>query len=228
MTIFEYLKSPHPWFDTGNYTSWQIALFLIGALLWVVAYIDTIRDITRKKTLNIPLIAICLNFGFEVTTSFTFVPNMGKALVMAYWAWMVLDIFIVISMFRYGFKQIRIQYLLKNLTPFLILGLLTGFLTQFFFIPRYDLPMAPLAGYIINLVMSVCFIYLVFIPDYDGNSLVTAWTKFLGTGLISIMFFTKYPENHFLTSLYVFTAIFDVLYIYLLYKTNSVQREKAA
>lgn len=228
MTIFEYLKSSHPWFDTGNYTSWQIALFLTGALLWVVAYLDTIRDITRKKTLNIPLIAICLNFGFEVTTSFAFVPDMGKALVMAYWAWMVLDVFIVRSMFRYGFKQIRIPYLAKYLTPFLLLGILTGFFTQFFFIPKYDLPMAPLAGYIINLVMSVCFIYLIFIPDYTGNSLVTAWTKCLGTGLISIMFFTKYPENNFLTSLYIFTAIFDILYICLLYRLKPSSNDKTA
>ncbi len=217
MTIFEYLKSSHPWFDTGNYAPYQIALFLIGALLWVATYIDTIRDVTRKQTINIPLIAICLNFGYEVTTSFTFVPNMGKALVMAYWAWMLLDIFIVISMFRYGYKQIRVDYFVKHLTPFLILGIAAGFFTQFFFIPQYDLPMAPLAGYIINLIMSVCFVYLVFIPGYEGNSLVTAWTKFLGTGLISIMFLTKYPENHFLTSLYIFTAIFDLIYIYLLY-----------
>ncbi|TAN15888.1 MAG: hypothetical protein EPN37_08875 [Chitinophagaceae bacterium] len=227
MTIFEYFRSPHPWFDTGNYAPYQIVLFLTGALLWVGVYVDTIKSITKKRTLNIPLIAICLNFGFEVTTSFTFVPDMGNVLVMAYWAWMILDIFIVISMFKYGYKQIRINYILKNLTSFLILGLLAGFFTQFFFIHRYDLPMAPLAGYMINLVMSVCFIYLVFIPGYEGNSLVTAWAKFLGTGLISIMFFTKYPDNNFLTSLYVFTAIFDISYIYLLYKVKITLREKA-
>ncbi|HVB02595.1 MAG TPA: hypothetical protein VNE41_02625 [Chitinophagaceae bacterium] len=222
MTIFEYLKTDHPWLDNTRYANYQIALFLSGAILWIFTYIDTIRDITRKKTINIPLIAICFNFGYEVTTSFAFVPNMGKVLVMAYWSWMVLDIFIVYSMFRFGVKQIRIKQIASHITLYLFLGVSAGFLIQFFFIPRYDLPMAPLAGYIINLLMSVSFIYLVFIPGYQGNSLVTGWTKFLGTALISIMFQTKYPENHFLTVLYIFTALFDILYIRLLYQQRKL------
>jgi len=150
MTIFEYLKTDHPWLDNTRYANYQIALFLSGAILWIFTYIDTIRDITRKKTINIPLIAICFNFGYEVTTSFAFVPNMGKVLVMAYWSWMVLDIFIVYSMFRFGVKQIRIKQIASHITLYLFLGVSAGFLIQFFFIPRYDLPMAPLAGYIIS------------------------------------------------------------------------------
>lgn len=228
MNIFDYLKGPHPWLDTSLYTPVQIALFLSGAVLWILVYIDTIRDILHKKTLNIPLIAICFNFGYEITTSFTFVPNMGKALVMAYWAWMVLDIFIFVSAFRYGSRQIRNSYFARNLSGFLLLGLAVGFFTQYFFIHAYDLPMAPLAGYIINLIMSACFLYLVFIPGFQGNSLLTAWGKFLGTGMISIMFQLKYPQNHFLSSLYIFTAVFDIIYIYLLYQKNLIPHEGAA
>lgn len=216
-TIFEYLKEAHPWFDTTHYTEFQIALFLTGALLWIVVYLDTIKEITRKKSVNIPLIAVCFNFGFEVTTSFTFVPDMGKALVAAYWAWMLLDIFIVVATFKYGFKQIQIKNIANRLTAFLVLGFAVGFFTQLFFINEYDLPMAPLAGYIISVIMSAAFIYLLFIPGYEGNSLTTAWCKFIGNALISIMFQLKYPDNHFLTSLYIFTAIIDCVYIYLLY-----------
>jgi glycerol uptake facilitator-like aquaporin len=60
MTIFEYLKEPHPWLDTSNYTVTQIVLFFIGSLLWLVCYADTLWDIKHKKTLNIPLAAILL------------------------------------------------------------------------------------------------------------------------------------------------------------------------
>ena len=77
MTIWEYLKDPHPWFDTTNYEPFQIALFLAGAVLWIVVYIVVIRDIVKLKVVALQLVALCLNFGFEVTTSFFFVPDMG-------------------------------------------------------------------------------------------------------------------------------------------------------
>lgn len=218
MTIWEYIKDPHPWFDTTNYEPFQIALFLAGALLWVLVYIVVIRNIVKLKVVAIPLVAICLNFGFEVTTSFFFVPDMGKALVVAYWAWMLLDVFIVYFMFRYGWKQIRVE-MIKDALPWLLpVGVLMGLLLQYFFITTYDLPMAPLSGYIISLVMTMLFVGLVFGPGEQGQNLTIGWSKFLGNLLISIMFFTKYPDNYFLLTLYVSVALFDIWYILLINK----------
>ena len=218
--IFEYLKNPDAWFNTKEYTVLQIVLFTTGALLWVAAYINTIYWIRKKQTLDIPAIAITLNFGCEVVTGIFFVPNMGIALVIAYWAWMVLDAYIIFSLYRYGYKQMRVDFFKQNFHKFLIVGLVTSFLVQCAFIVKYDLPMAPLDSYVINLVMSICFIYMFFIPGYEGNRKLTGWTKFLGTGIISIMFQSKYPDNYFLSSLYVFCAFFDIYYLYLLYKVN--------
>ncbi len=222
-SIFEYLKNPDPWFNTKEYTVLQIVLFTTGALLWVAAYINTIYWIRKKQTLDIPAIAITLNFGCEVVTGIFFVPNMGIALVIAYWAWMVLDAYIIFSLYRYGYKQLRVDFFKQNFHKFLIVGLVTSFLVQCTFIVKYDLPMAPLDSYVINLVMSICFIYMFFIPGYEGNRKLTGWTKFLGTGIISVMFQSKYPDNYFLTSLYIFCALFDVYYLYLLYKVNPPQ-----
>ena len=219
-SIFEYLHNPDAWFNTKEYTVLQIVLFTTGALLWVAAYINTIYWIRKKQTLDIPAIAITLNFGCEIVTGIFFVPNMGIALVIAYWAWMVLDAYIVYSLFRYGYKQMRVDFFKQRFPKFLALGLLVSFAVQCTFIVHYDLPMAPLDSYIINLVMSICFIYMFFIPGYEGNRKLTGWTKFLGTGIISIMFQSKYPDNYFLTSLYVFCALFDIYYLYLLYKVN--------
>lgn len=217
-TIFEYMKGSHPWFDTTNYTVLQIVLFFIGSMLWLVCYIDTVIDIFKKKTLNIPLAAICLNFGWEIATCWFFVPNMGKLIVIAYWAWMCVDLFIFASTFKYGFKQLQTPYFIKNIRWFLALSIIVSFVTQLTFLREYDLPMAPISGYIINLIMSVGFLGLVYIPGFEGNSLITGWTKFLGTGLVSVMFFTKYPDNYFLISMYFAVAIFDIIYICLLYK----------
>ncbi|MGI9609990.1 MAG: hypothetical protein ACR2NL_06820 [Acidimicrobiia bacterium] len=218
VTIWEYLQESHPWFDTSNYEWWQIALFLTGALLWVLVYFDTIRAIIKLKVVNIPLLAICLNFGFEVTTSFFFVPDMGKALVAAYWAWMLLDVFIVYYMFRYGWKQIRTKTVRESLVWLLPAGVIMGQVIQYFFITENDLPMAPLSGYIISLEMTILYVALLFAPGEQGQTRLTGWAKFLGNGLISIMFWTKYPDNHFLQSLFVSVAFFDIWYITLLYK----------
>jgi len=222
-SIFEFLQNPGPWFNTTDYTVLQIVLFTTGAVLWVAAYINTIVWIRKKQTLDIPAIAITLNFTCEIVTGIFFVPNMGIALVIAYWAWMVLDSYIVFSLFRYGYKQMRVDFFKQNFPKFLVIGLITAFFVQCTFIVKYDLPMAPLDSYVINLVMSICFIYMFFIPGYEGNRKLTGWAKFLGTGIISVMFQSKYPDNYFLTSLYIFCALFDVYYLYLLYKVNPPQ-----
>jgi len=88
---------------------------------------------------------------------------------------------------------------------------------QLTFIRMYDLPMAPLGSFIINLVMSAAFIYLVFIPRTTTPSKIVAWCKFLGTGIIAVMFYTKYPDNDSLTTLYVANALVDIYYIYLVH-----------
>lgn len=226
MTIFEYLKEPHPWLDTTNYTIVQIVLFFTGSLLWLVTYADTLLDIKNKKTLNIPLAAILLNFGWEIAACWFFVPNMGKLLVLAYWAWMFFDVFIFASTFRYGYKQVMNSFFRDRLKLFLVVGIVISFFTQVTFMTQYDLPMAPLSGYIINLVMSVSFLYLLIIPGYEGNSYITGWSKFLGTGIISVMFYTKYPDNYFLVSMYFAVAFFDVMYLILLHKSRSMSTLK--
>ena len=94
MTIWEYLADPGPWFNTDAYTVPQIAMFTLGALLWVAVYVVTIRRLVTFKELAIPFLAVTLNIGTEITTAVLVVPDMGSVLVIAYWAWLVLDLFI--------------------------------------------------------------------------------------------------------------------------------------
>jgi len=218
MTIIDFLRDPPPWFDTSHYTMTEIMIFFSAAMLWVGAYIVIIKNIIKRKAVGIPAIAVSLNFGYEVTTAFFSLPDMGRVVVFGYWAWMLLDLFIVISVFRYGHQQIINPYIRKHFRALFSVGLLVAFAAEFFFIREIDIPMAVYDAYIINLVMSVCFIYLVFIPDFKGNSLAVAWLKFLGTGWTSVMFQMKYPDNHFLTTMYIAVALFDIFYIYLLHK----------
>lgn len=216
MNIIEYFKHPIVWFDTTNYEAWQIAMFGLGAILWVVCYIDILVQIRRKQTLAIPYGCVVTNYGWEIGAALFFLPDMGFALVVGYWAWVILDTFIFYNTIKFGHKQCLIPFFKKKLKNFLLVGILISFFVQVTYMLEYDLPMAPLSGDIINLYMSIAFLYLLFIPGYEGNTLITAWCKFLGTGIINIMFYTKYPENYFLVSLAISIAIFDVLYIVLL------------
>ncbi|WP_276134691.1 hypothetical protein [Polluticoccus soli] len=215
--LVDYIRTPHPWVDTTYYELPVVIIFFCAAMFWVWAYIDTIRGIIKKKTIGVPVVAICLNFGYEVTAAFFFLPDMGKAVVFGYVGWLVLDLYIVIHAFRYGDKQIRNPYIKKNFKTLFLVGLVMAFTAEYLFMTNYDIPIAVFDAYIINLIMSVSFIYLVFVPGFEGNSLVTAWTKFLGTGLTSVAFLLHY-HIPFLTTLYVGCAVFDIYYIYLLYQ----------
>lgn len=226
MTIWEYIAQPnHPWFNTELYTPLQITMFTTGALLWVVAYLVIIRRLFKSKHLDIPVYAVTLNFGCEVTTAVFAVPDMGLALVIAYWLWLLLDLFIVVGMFRYASKQTSHPFFQKNIRLFLVFLLPVTFVIQYHFILQFDLPMAPIDSYLINLIMSMCFVYLAFVPKEFSHSKTVAWCKFLGTGIISLMFLTKYPSKHLLTACYVGCACFDIVYIYILHNEDKLRSQ---
>jgi len=96
------------------------------------------------------------------------------------------------------------------------------------FMLQYDLPMGVIDAYIVNVVMSVAFLSLLFVPKFPEHSEALAWTKFLGTGVISIMFQTKYPENYFLSVIYLVVAAFDILFIVLMYRKKKAMAVNGA
>ena len=221
MTIWEYIALPmHPWFDTSNYLWWQILMFTIGALLWIVVYLYVINHLHKFKEVYIPLWAVTLNIGNEVTGAIFYVPDMGLFLVLAYWVWLLLDLYIVVGLFKYGYKQVQIPYFRDRLKRFLAVWIPLSIVFQYHFVLTYDVPMAPVDAFTINLVMSLCFLYMIFNPTQKVRSKLIGWCKFLGTGIIGVMFYTKYPDHNYLTSMYVACAFIDILYLYLVYNKD--------
>lgn len=209
-----------PWLNLENYTIAELSCFLIGVVFWIYAYFQVIIDNHKNKTLGLPIAAVCLNFGWEVGAVLFFKEHidMGKIFVIGYSIWLIMDIIIVYQMFKYGKSQIDSEYIKKRLNYILIVGLM-GSITahSFFFIEGFELPMGVIAGYIINAIMSVAYCSLVFNKNFNGVSIPIAWAKGLGTAIISICFFMKYPDKNFLTTMYIMTFIFDAAYLYLLY-----------
>jgi hypothetical protein len=153
-------------------------------------------------------------------------PDMGMALVVGYWLWMIFDTYIFANTYRYAKEQCLLPPVRNNIKWYITIGIVLSFAMQCTFMIFFDLPMAPVSANIINVYMSAAFIYLLYVPG-QINSMLTAWTKFLGTLIINIMFFTKYPDNYHLVTLAVSVAVFDILYIRLLTKKNK-ESEKAS
>lgn len=187
-------------------------------MLWIVAYIVIIRVAIKKETVIIPAVAVVCNYGNEIGGAFFWVPDMGKALVLAYWGWFLLDTFIVYKLLKYGYKQFTTPFFKKNIKYLVLAGLLGSIPLSSLFMVQYDLPMGVLDAYIVNIVMSVAFLSLLYVPNFPEHSELLAWSKFLGTGIISVMFSMKYPENHFLWVIYFVVAAFDIAFIILMYQ----------
>ncbi|MCP4252406.1 MAG: hypothetical protein GY775_03160 [Candidatus Scalindua sp.] len=206
-----------------DYTITQLVSFFICLLCWLYAYVFVVKDTIKYKFVQIPLFAIFLNFGWEITTTFWAHPNMGDIVYIGYFGWAVVDTVIVILSFIYGKSQLNHKILKDNFYPIMVLGLIGGFISTFFFIRQYDLPGAPLTGFILNIEMSILFVMMALTHDIRLLSKHVAWGKFLGTAGASLTFFLKYPENNFLITLYISIFIIDVFYIFLLYNPKVVK-----
>lgn len=209
-----------PWINFDNYTIAEVTCFLIGVVLWAYAYIQAVINNHRKKTLEIPIPAVCLNYGWEIGCVFFFTNgiDMGKLFVIGYAVWMLIDTIIVYQMFKYGTVQIESNYIKKHIKLLLVVCLIGSIAAHsFFYIEGFELPMAVISAYIINLAMSIAYCGLVFKNNFNGLSKSIGWAKGFGTGIISVCFFMKYPDKNFLTTMYIMTFLFDMIYMYLLY-----------
>ena len=213
------------WFNTVKYSVAELAIFGAGGLLWVVAYIAVIVNVRKNQFVAIPAAAVVANISWEWLWGFFYLPDLGMAVVWGYRAWAILDVFIVIYLFRYGAKQLLTATGKQYLPYAIVFGLVGWFTSLWFFIGEgYDMSMGATSAYIINVMMSAVYIVLVVKhPEIRRFSFTVAWTKALGTALISVFMFiapmTRYgvpdvpAERGFLLTLCVLTFILDVVFV---------------
>lgn len=209
------------WFNTVDYTPLQLGLFFTGAVLWLVCYAFIVKNIFVNKFCEMPAGVLCANFTWEFLWSFYVVPDMGFLLEIGYKLWFVVDLVIVWGFYRYGFKQVipEVRHNYRSLFTFGIIGWLVA---QYFFIKEgFDNPIGANSAYILNTLISSLYVlmFLRLEKEYKKHlSVVAAWTKCLGTGLISVMVYLKWPELKWVTTLSVVCFFIDLYYIYLVYQ----------
>jgi hypothetical protein len=211
------------------------AMGSIGNVLWITTYILIIRVGFRHRTYGVPLVALCLNFTWELYYTFLSPPRcvngtLDRWTLAAFVVWLALDAVIMFQLLRYGRDKQTIPEIRKFFYPVVLLTAalaLLGFMTT-------DTSLREIAGatasgtaaaYIINFVMSVLFVFFYFgRRDLDGISYWAAWTKLLATGIISLANVLSYEGDYrgrqFYLLLFVSILLFDSCYVYLVHRAR--------
>ncbi len=211
------------WLNLDYYTPLQLILFGIGAVFWLVNYAYIIKNIIKHKFVEMPAAVLCANFTWEFLWGFVFEQNMGAVLGIGYKLWFVLDIFIVYSFYKYGNKQVTKPFIpyFKELFSFALVSWLI--VLYFFYKNNYDNPIGANSAYVINILISSLYVLMfIRLEDKSVLSFTTAWTKCIGTAMISLMCILRWPENTWLISMCLVCFLLDIYYIYIFKKAKSI------
>ncbi|MCW3120914.1 MAG: hypothetical protein JWQ38_406 [Flavipsychrobacter sp.] len=221
-----------PLFNMTDYTVLDHVLFATGCFLWVIMYILVIKNIHKFQFIEIPLIAISVNFAWETLWSWVFVTNMGALYMWGYRVWFFLDCVIIYNTFRYGWKQLP-EGFHKQASKFILSFAWVGWLViLYFFSVKFDIPqsgMGGYGGYWCNLIMSAIYIpLLIRTTNLDYFSFTNAILKWLGTFLVTLFCINhkQWRGEWFLYSLGIATALLDIVYIVLVYKMKKKANAK--
>ena len=203
--------------NLNEFSPLELVLFATGCYLWVIVYILYILEIRRKQCIGMPVFAACSNFAWEIVWGL--IPpstTMGPLLVWAYRAWFLLDLYIIVGVYRYGVQQISTPTLQRWYRPMVILTVVALTICYYFFKNEgYDTSIGATSAYIAQMFISVLYVLLQERHQkFVWQSLPISWLRMGGTGLNTIFLFLHYPNLHFLLSLGVMSFILDNFYLY--------------
>ncbi len=204
-----------PLLNLQDYTGPQLAFYATGAYLWVVAYLIYIRNGFKYRVVEMPAFAVCSNIGWEVNWALFFTSDLGALSVWAHKAWLGLDVIIFYLVLRYAHKQTDIPLLRRYWVPLCLALFACAAVFYGTFVQQgLDVRSTIQSAYICQLPISFLYIPLMLRQhSLVGWSLWTAWTRTLGTGLIGVFAFMRYPDQPFLLAMAVISTAVDFLYI---------------
>ena len=202
-----------------DYTALQLAFYATGAYLWVVAYLIYIRNGFRYGVVEMPAFAACGNVGWEFCWALIFTTDLGALCVYAHKAWFFLDLVIFYLVLKYANKQTDLPLLKKYWVPICIFLLACSAALYGTFVQQgLDVGSTIQSAYICQMPISFLYIPLMLKQkSLMGYSVWAGWARTLGTGLIGIFAFMRYPDHPFLLSMAVIATLVDFIYMYLLY-----------
>lgn len=219
------------WFNTQDFSAPLLILFGVGCFGWVVAYFAIIRNVFRNHFLEIPAAAVVANIAWEFVWGFLYPNELGRAFSLGYQIWFFFDLVIVYALFRWGWKQVDdIPDLVRLFRPACVFGILAWGVVIFFMVAEgYDTGYGAISGYVLNAMMSALYVVLILRHhDVADFSLLVAWSKMLGTALLTVFNFIVQWDNPFLLALCTVTLILDLVYIGVFYRLRAEPAAAAA
>jgi hypothetical protein len=206
----------HSLVNLNDYTALELLIYAVGAYLWVIAYLIYIRNGFRYGVVEMPAFAAASNLGWEINWALIFRTDLGLVAVWADKAWFFLDLLIFYLVLRYGWKQTDTPLLRRYWTSACIFVFVSAaFFYGTFVVQGLDVG-GFLSAYICQLPISLLYIPLMLRQkNLTGWSIWTAWTRTLGTGMMGVFVFMRYPHMPFLLTAAVISSAVDCVYIYL-------------
>jgi hypothetical protein len=215
-------------------TTLEYTLYLAGWLLWIPAYVAAIKHLyfsgSSRRACIIPTVAVCANAAFEglwfVIGDFTHAPLVKWLYLGAF----LLDLPILIGVLIYGdfgtFRrpahEVERFHRRDRLQHYAVITVVFAFWIALYLGLRYsyEVPFGSVGAYVDNAVMSALFVWREWLYPRTPNARFTAWSKFLGTAVVTIYIALQYRGLHHLF-LYVIAGgafLLDVVYVVLVYR----------
>lgn len=207
------------WINTEHYSTSALIWNGVGCLFWVVTYAALVMEIIKRKFVEMPFFIAAGNITWEFVWSFFYHPDTGQLYSLSYQGAFLLDVFIFYSVFKYGSKQIEIPLFKKHFKLIAFALLVMWLPLNYFFVAQgYDTTIGANSGYILNLIISLLYPLLLLRSNPHNFSQTVAWSKWVGTGCITVSMFIIYPTNYFVQILGVCCFILDLTYSIVLKK----------
>jgi hypothetical protein len=222
--------------------AWYNLVGGVGALLWLLAYLRIIWLCHKQRTYGVPLVAVCLNFTWELMDSF-FLPDPVPLWRLIDRSWLLVDVAIVTQLLLFGRKEQLIDEIRRWFVPVVLAILALAFFGQYAWVTTFHDTLGIALAFAINLVMSALFIPFFFARRASGRglSLSVGWLKLFGTLLSSVQCYFLLPIIHpvspstthlgtysFFHFLFVGCFLLDGLYVVLLTRARSSTNRPAA
>ena len=204
-------------------------LIAASGVCWSLVYVDSIRTGFKQKTYCMPLFALGLNIAWEGIYAYTdlFVRGTIGAQAIANAVWFLLDIFIVVTYFKFGREEAEGELGRKWFVPWSVLVLVACIVRQFLFIAEFgDVAGEKYSAYLQNIAMSVAYLYMLNRrKSSKGQTMLIAVSKCIGT--LTPTIYGTIEGNTFILVTGIICFIFDVIYIYFLHGIKKKERDAA-
>ncbi|MDU3724099.1 MAG: hypothetical protein E7G24_13000 [Clostridium celatum] len=218
-----------------------LILSLISGICWTIVYISMIRTGFKEKTYSMPLFALSLNISWELIYTIkgfsTCITNIQNYVNLT---WCIFDFIIIYTYFKYGKNDFKETAFKKYFIPWSILIFAMSFIIEYGFLIEFgestskNLPLvssfietslgAWYSAFLQNLIMSLLFISLLFKRNsLLGQNRTIAICKCIGT-LTPTILFGIILENNLVLILGSFCFIFDLIYVFLVFKYISISK----